>query len=233
MLEEACRQAVRWQAESPTVPPRWVSVNLSARQLVEPTLVETVRETVARTGIKPDLLHLEVTESVVMDDVELFLERLVGLRALGIHLSIDDFGTGYSSLSYLKRFPLDTLKVDRSFVDGLTTAGSDASIVAAVVALARALGLTVLAEGVETAEQLHEVRRLGCDQAQGFYITPPLGAGALGELLRGWGARDAESILDGRAGCGAGLAAGRADGRTAPRATGGRATGRSLVLPEP
>ena len=219
VLEEACRQAVRWQAESPTAAPRWVSVNLSARQLVEPSLVETVGQTVARTGIEPDLLHLEVTESVVMDDVELFLERLLGLRSLGIHLSVDDFGTGYSSLSYLKRFPIDTLKVDRSFVDGLTTPGNDASIVAAVVALARALGLTVLAEGVETPEQLHEVRHLGCDLAQGFFVTRPLPGSGLAALLHRWDDAAASALLAGQAG-------GRGAGHEVALAA-----GRSLVPP--
>ena len=183
VLEEACRQAARWAEVRPDHPPLWVSVNLSARQLLVPTLTDSVAEVMERTGIEPAMLQLEVTESVVMDDVDFFLEALYRLRGLGVHLSIDDFGTGYSSLSYLKQFPLDTLKVDRSFVAGLGTPGHDASIVAAVVALGRALGLAVLAEGVETAAQMDEVRRLGCDLVQGFYITPPLPPGPVHALI--------------------------------------------------
>ena len=185
VLEQACAQAARWQEARPSEPPLWVSVNLSARQLMVPTLTDSVAEVMERTGIDPSMLQLEVTETVVMDDVAFFLDGLRRLRALGVHLSIDDFGTGYSSLSYLKQFPLDTLKVDRSFVAGLGTSGHDASIVSAVVALARALGLAVLAEGVETEGQLAAVSHLGCDLVQGFFVTPPLSAERMRDLVAG------------------------------------------------
>ena len=183
VIEQACIQAARWHAANPGDPPLWVSVNLSARQMLVPSLPGTVADILERTGVDASMLQLEVTETVVMDDVDYFHEVLSRLRALGIHLSMDDFGTGYSSLRHLREFPLDTLKVDRTFVAGINGPGHDASIVAAVAGMARALGLAVLAEGVETPDQLAEVRRLGCDLAQGFFITPPLPPGPMLALV--------------------------------------------------
>jgi diguanylate cyclase (GGDEF)-like protein len=188
VMAEAFRQARSWSAADPLGAAPFVSVNLSARQLLVPDLVERVRSSIADSGIDPDAVHLEITETVLMQDVELSVHTLAGLKSLGVHFAVDDFGTGYSSLSYLKRFPLDTIKVDRSFIDGLGTNPDDSSIVAAIVGLGRALGLTVLTEGVETALQLDELHALGCDLAQGYHFDRPLSAGKLVERLAARGA---------------------------------------------
>ena len=185
VIEQACRQAQRWQAARPSEH-LLVSVNLSGRQLDTPSLIDTVREVIERTGVDPALLGLEITESVVMRDPQASTVALQALKELGVRLAVDDFGTGYSSLAYLRRFPVDLLKVDRAFVDGLGTDSGDAedrAIVAAVVSLAHTLGMQAIAEGVETATQLAELRDLGCDMAQGFYIAKPLAAPALDDLL--------------------------------------------------
>ena len=173
VLREACTQLSRWRAASPSMSAAQVSVNLSAKQFNNPDIVATVDEALAQACLPADALTLEITESVLMEEVEATAQTLRALKKLGVGLSIDDFGTGYSSLSYLKRFPVDVLKIDRSFVDGLGTDTDDHAIVSAVVSLAHALGLSVVAEGVETARQLHELRRLGCDSAQGYLLGRP------------------------------------------------------------
>jgi len=186
VIEQACRQAQRWQSSQPPDEQLLVSVNLSGRQLDTTTLIDTVAEVIERTGVDPSLLGLEITESVVMRDPEASSVALQALKDLGVRLAVDDFGTGYSSLAYLRRFPVDLLKVDRAFVDGLASDAGDAedrAIVAAVVSLAHTLGMRAIAEGVETAEQLAELRSLGCDMAQGFHIAKPLTAPALDDLL--------------------------------------------------
>jgi diguanylate cyclase (GGDEF)-like protein len=180
VLNEACRQVAAWRASGH--PNLRIAVNLSGRQFADPDLVHAVAEALSQAGLPADALWLEITESVLMEEVEATAETLRGLKSLGLHLSVDDFGTGYSSLSYLKRFPVDTLKIDRSFVDGLGTDAEDSAIVAAVVSLARALNLSVVAEGVERVEQVHELRRLGCDSAQGFLLGRPVPADAFAEL---------------------------------------------------
>jgi diguanylate cyclase (GGDEF)-like protein/PAS domain S-box-containing protein len=180
VLEEACGQTRRWLDEHPEVPDFSISVNLSARQLLLPDLVGQVVDVLDRTGLDASRLTLEITETVLMEDVDFSIDRLLGLKELGVRLAVDDFGTGYSSLSYLKQFPVDTLKVDRSFVDGLGTDPHDSSIVAAVVALADALDLVALAEGVETRLHVAELRSLGCRLAQGFHYARPLAADELG-----------------------------------------------------
>jgi diguanylate cyclase (GGDEF)-like protein/PAS domain S-box-containing protein len=173
VLERACRQVARWQAELPGLDPLRISVNLSGRQLGHPTLTDDVKAILAAAGIGAEQLELEITESVLMDDVERSSETLRALKALGVKLVVDDFGTGYSSFSYLRRFPVDVLKVDRSFVDGLGASASDSAIVTAIVTLAHTLGLQAVAEGVETPAQLAELRLLGCDLAQGFLMARP------------------------------------------------------------
>ena len=184
VLGEACRQAAAWR-RAHAGPPVVVSVNLSARQLGVPDLPQVVSDALVAAGLEPGGLCLEITESAVMDDAQSAAESLRALRQLGVSLAIDDFGTGYSSLGYLKRFPIDTLKVDRAFVDGLGEDPEDSAIVAAVVSLGHALGVRVAAEGVETPEQLAELRRLGCDEAQGYYFARPVPAATLEELV--WG----------------------------------------------
>jgi diguanylate cyclase (GGDEF)-like protein len=176
VLAEACREAATWvgNGNRPAV-----SVNLSARDLPRPDLVDAVAGALAESGLDPDRLWLEITESVLMDDADMAVEALGRLRGLGLHLSVDDFGTGYSSLSYLRRFPVDSLKVDRSFVAGLKEDTGDAAIVEAVVSMAHSLHLSVIAEGVETDAQLTRLRGLGCEAAQGYYLAVPVPASAL------------------------------------------------------
>jgi diguanylate cyclase (GGDEF)-like protein/PAS domain S-box-containing protein len=184
VLDQACRQVQRWQAAMPEVSPLVLAVNLSSRQLGHPRLVEDVAAVLRSTGIDPVNVELEITESVLMDDVEMSEETLGRLKTLGVKLVVDDFGTGYSSLSYLRRFPVDLLKVDRSFVDGLGSDPGDSAIVTAIVTLAHTLGLQAVAEGVESEEQLRELRRLGCDTAQGFFFARPVPGHDVGELLQ-------------------------------------------------
>jgi diguanylate cyclase (GGDEF)-like protein len=172
VLEEACRQAVEWDADG--VPALQMNVNISAVQFASGDLVEQVAEVLATTGLAAERLTLEITESVVMEDVEAAVVSMTRLRQLGIQLSLDDFGQGYSSLSSLKRFPLDTVKIDRSFVDGLVASAEDQAIVRSVVMLAREMHMTVTAEGIESNEQLEAVRRLGCNEAQGYLFSAPL-----------------------------------------------------------
>jgi len=182
-LEAACDRLAAWVAAGISDPGAMVSVNLSARQLAHPELVQHVRKTLERSGAEASRLKLEITESVLMLDPPAARDVLTQLRRdLGLSVMIDDFGTGYSSLAYLHQFPLDTLKIDRSFVARLGTGEED--IVRAIVTLGRGLGMQVLGEGVETAEQLAALRRLGCDLAQGNFLSPPLAAGEAEALLR-------------------------------------------------
>jgi EAL domain-containing protein (putative c-di-GMP-specific phosphodiesterase class I) len=181
VLEQACHQLMEWRAAGAVSATFSMAVNLSARQLAQPDLVARVAEALERTGVPRELVCLEITESVLM--AETTIEAIDALRALGVRLSIDDFGTGYSSLGYLRRFPVDSVKVDRSFVDGLGTESEDSAIVAAVVSLGHALGLSVVAEGVETELQLAELGALGCDRAQGFWFARPLPADRFVEVV--------------------------------------------------
>ncbi len=184
MLEQACRQLQRWQAEHPRIADRlFVSVNLSARQLGQRTLLGEVAAVIDDTGVDPARLHFEITESVLMDDVERSSERLHQLHDLGVSLIVDDFGTGYSSLSYLSRFPVDLLKVDKSFVQGLGLDPGDTAIVRAVITLAHNLGLRAVGEGVERPEHVTALRELGCDLAQGFWFARPQPGPDVSELL--------------------------------------------------
>ncbi len=181
VLEEAARNAARWQLEQSE--PFQVSVNLSARQLAQPDLAGRVAAVIAETGVRPSSLCFEITESVLMDDAETVLDVITRVRGLGVQFAIDDFGTGYSSLGYLKRFPVDSVKIDRSFVSGLGSDPGDAAIVSAVIGLAHALGLRVTAEGVETQEQLAALIALSCDEAQGYFFSPPQPAADLRSLV--------------------------------------------------
>jgi EAL domain-containing protein (putative c-di-GMP-specific phosphodiesterase class I) len=183
VLKQACEQARTWQAQYPSDAPVAMSVNLSARQFQHPTLVADIAQVLHQTGLQRRVLKLEITESVVMQKAESTVTTLRKLKDLGIQLAIDDFGTGYSSLSYLKRFPVDTLKIDRAFVDGLGQDPHDTAIVEAVIALAKALSLSVTAEGIETAEQRSRLRLMGCDLGQGYYFDRPLAPEALSRRL--------------------------------------------------
>jgi diguanylate cyclase (GGDEF)-like protein/PAS domain S-box-containing protein len=182
VLHEATAQLATWEAAHPELHLK-MAVNLSSRQLTDDTLVAVVRDAVRAAGIDPSSLCLEITESVVMEDAAASVTVLQALKALGVRLAIDDFGTGYSSLAYLKRFPVDFLKVDRTFVAGVGRAAEDTVIVASVIDLARSLGLDVIAEGVESETQLSELAELGCGQAQGFLWSPALPGADAGALI--------------------------------------------------
>jgi diguanylate cyclase (GGDEF)-like protein/PAS domain S-box-containing protein len=185
VLETACRQIVHWQSvrDRETGGGRLtMNVNLSPRQLADPSLTKTVARILRDTGANPDAVCLELTENALMQNADATTAELHALRALGVHLSIDDFGTGYSSLSYLKRFPVEALKIDRSFIDGLGTDHEDTSIVEAIVTLAHALGLTAVAEGLETPTQLDALRKIGCDFAQGYLLGRATAAEIIGDV---------------------------------------------------
>jgi EAL domain-containing protein (putative c-di-GMP-specific phosphodiesterase class I) len=160
-----------------------MNVNISGRQFQQRELITTVTEALAAATFPPACLKLEITESVMMRDPQASLEAMQVFRGQNIHLVIDDFGTGYSSLSYLKRFPVDTLKVDKSFVDGLGKDAESTAIVGAVISLAKSLGMRVTAEGIETQEQLERLRLLNCDQGQGYLFSRPLPAAEAEALL--------------------------------------------------
>jgi diguanylate cyclase (GGDEF)-like protein len=172
VLDEACARAAAWRAQG--LPPLRVSINLSARQFQQAGLAQRVQAALAKSGLPPHCLEIEITESTVMRDTGEATSVLRSLKALGVALSIDDFGTGYSSLSYLKRFPIDVLKIDRSFVSDVTTDPNDAAIACAIIALAHTLNLEAVAEGVETAEQAAFLRENGCDEIQGYYFSQPV-----------------------------------------------------------
>jgi EAL domain-containing protein (putative c-di-GMP-specific phosphodiesterase class I) len=184
VIVEACRQARRWQDR---LGDRTfgISVNLSARQFSDPDLVGFVLGAVREAGIDPGSLTLEITESVLMQHTASTIETLTQLRANGVRLAIDDFGTGYSSLSYLDRFPVDSLKIDRTFIDGFGAGREGPVLVRAIIDLAEALQLDVVAEGIERADQLGPLRQLGCRYGQGYLFAHPLDADGLGALLAG------------------------------------------------
>jgi EAL domain-containing protein (putative c-di-GMP-specific phosphodiesterase class I) len=181
VLREAGRQSRAWQDAG--YQPLRIGVNLSARQLHHKELINVVAEVLEESSIAPEHLQLEITEGDVMSNVEFIITVLHELRRMGVGISVDDFGTGYSSLSYLKRFPIDCLKIDRSFVSDLATDPSDAAIVTTIIGMARNLNLRVVAEGVETVEQLDFLRRHNCDEFQGYLISRPVAAAAFAHLL--------------------------------------------------
>ncbi len=182
-LSEACRQIKHWARENPGQAPPRVAVNLSARQFLRSGLTDHVESLLAHSGTDSRQLGLEMTESSVMPNIHSAKEVMDGLRALGISLSMDDFGTGYSSLSYLHSFPFDVLKIDRSFVGRITEGSQPAQIVRTIIELARVLGLTVVAEGIETREQFQMLRQMGCQSGQGFYFARPMPAAEVGPML--------------------------------------------------
>lgn len=184
VIDEACRQLKTWQNEFASDDPLLVSVNLSGKQFSQPDLVEQIEQVLQDTNLEGRSLKLEITESIAMTDVESTIALLMRLKALDLQLSIDDFGTGYSSLSYLHRFPTDTIKVDRSFVSRMGEEGEDAHIVQTIVMLGHNLGMNIVAEGVETAEQLMHLRELKCEYAQGYFFSKPVPSDVADTLLR-------------------------------------------------
>ena len=184
VLEEACRMAADWQGQNPADPPLKMSVNLSAKQLQRPDdLLNDLLRICEKTGLAPENLVLELTEGMLMGEAEQNVDVLRKLNDLGVGIAVDDFGTGYSNLAYLKRFPVDLLKVDKSFVDGLGQNPEDTAIVEAVISLAQAMGLQTVAEGIETTGQADLVRTLGCELGQGYYFSEPLPAHEASALL--------------------------------------------------
>jgi len=173
-IREACRQVRLWQQEIPAGEPIALNVNLSARQLRHPNIVRDIADALDDTGMLPNRLVLEITESVLMVDTAATLNRLFQLKSLGVRLAIDDFGTGYSSLGYLARLPADTLKIDRSFIVSMLEEASSLTLVSTIILLAGSLKLKVVAEGVENAAQEEMLASLNCDQIQGYLISPPL-----------------------------------------------------------
>jgi diguanylate cyclase (GGDEF)-like protein/PAS domain S-box-containing protein len=183
VLRESCKQTESWQKMFPSEPPLWISVNMSGKLFMKSDMVDQLLSILEDTGLTPSSLRIEVTENVVMDHAELAVRNLMELRALGVQISIDDFGTGYSSLSYLQRFHYDELKIDRSFVSQLGSPGDSRAIVETILNLANSLGIGVVAEGIETAEQVDRLRQMQCPHGQGFWFSRPLNVAAAEELI--------------------------------------------------
>ena len=182
VLQTACAQSVAWQQQG--FPPICMAVNLSVRQFFDEHLIDDVAAALKESGIRPELLEMEITEGMVIQDAERAIHILQSIKNLGVRLAIDDFGVGYSSLAQIKRFPIDTLKVDRSFIRDLPQNAEDRAIAEAIIAMGRTLSLTVIAEGVETIEQESFLRDHACDQSQGFYFSRPISSGDFSELMR-------------------------------------------------
>ncbi|MEN8164205.1 MAG: EAL domain-containing protein [Acidobacteriota bacterium] len=185
VMEQSCRQIREWQLRFPMTPPIFISVNVSGRLFVDNQVVEGILDILGRTGLPPESLRLEVTENVILEHSEAVMTKMQQLRAMGVQLSIDDFGTGYSSLSYLQRFQYDTLKIDRSFISGMEPGTDSQAIVETILSLASTLGIGVIAEGIETAEQMIKLRDLDCPQGQGFWLAKPLNTVMVEDLLGG------------------------------------------------
>jgi diguanylate cyclase (GGDEF)-like protein len=184
ILRKSCEQLAEWHSQSALHQHLMMSVNLSGKHFSQPDMVEQIRHVIKDTGVDPACLKLEITESAIMENAETTIRLLKNLRALGVRLSIDDFGTGYSSLSYLHRFPIDMLKVDRSFVSSMEDGTENGEIVRTIIALAKTLNLSVVAEGIESIHQLHQLRILGCEYGQGYLFSRPVTT------------EDAQAILD-------------------------------------
>jgi EAL domain-containing protein (putative c-di-GMP-specific phosphodiesterase class I) len=183
VLREACYQLRAWHLQFAAALPLTISVNISGRQFAQPNLVEQIRQTLWETGLEARYLKVEITESVIMEHGEATITRLQKLRDLGVQLSIDDFGTGYSSLSYLQRFPINTLKIDRSFVNRIGNNGENIEIIQAILALVRSLNIDAIAEGAETTEQVAQLKLLKCDYGQGWWFSGAVDAAAATRLI--------------------------------------------------
>ncbi|HJQ32931.1 MAG TPA: EAL domain-containing protein, partial [Pyrinomonadaceae bacterium] len=183
VMREACRQMNGWQKCFPLDHPLFITVNLSSKQFSQNTLISSFADILQETGVRPQSVKLEITESVVMENIDTATDMLRQLRSLGVQLAIDDFGTGYSSLSYLHRFPIDTLKIDRSFVTRMSENNENVEIVRTIVVLAQNLGMDVVAEGVETNEQLVILQKLGCENGQGYFFSKPVNADGAEKII--------------------------------------------------
>jgi EAL domain-containing protein (putative c-di-GMP-specific phosphodiesterase class I) len=183
VLEEACQQASLWDKQGNGSDEFVISVNLSSRQLQEAEIVDDVSRILQQSGLPPHRLMLEITESVLMQDTSITLSKLEALKELGVLLAVDDFGTGYSSLSYLKRFPLDVIKVAKSFIDEMSDGPEDAALIQAIIKMGRTMRLRTIAEGIEHSRQWSLLRELECSMGQGFYFSGPLDTRGAGDLL--------------------------------------------------
>ena len=183
VLREACRQMRAWQDLYPSQPPLAINVNISSRQFTHPALVEQVARILSKTGLEPDSLRLEITESTFMENAELAARILADLQQIGVQFQIDDFGTGYSSLSYLQQFPINTIKIDRTFIGRIGRDGHNSEIVRTILTLARDLGMGTIAEGIETEDQLAQLKNLDCQLGQGFLIARPMEPSRVENLL--------------------------------------------------
>jgi EAL domain-containing protein (putative c-di-GMP-specific phosphodiesterase class I) len=182
VMKTACAQNVAWQTQG--LPAICMAINLSLRQLTDDNLIDDIRTALNDSGMAPNLLELEITESMVMYDPARMVSILAKIKSMGVRLAIDDFGTGYASLAHIKRFPVDTLKVDRSFIRNVPQDPEDKAITEAIIAMGKALSLTVVAEGVETAEQMNFLREHSCDEMQGYYFSKPIMPEQFADLLR-------------------------------------------------
>jgi EAL domain-containing protein (putative c-di-GMP-specific phosphodiesterase class I) len=184
VLREVCGQLIRWNQQYPDMIPLVISINLFSRQLLQTNFVRVVKQILKETGIDANNIMIDITESMIMDNTKIAARVLKQLKAMKIQLTIDDFGTGYSSLGYIRKFPADLLKIDRSFISRMNDDEESLGIVRTVITMARNMGLKVIAEGVETAEQLKQLRTLGCDYAQGFYFSQPLDSQEVEHMLK-------------------------------------------------
>jgi EAL domain-containing protein (putative c-di-GMP-specific phosphodiesterase class I) len=184
VLRESCLQLARWRAEHPQAADMYVSVNLSVRQFQAPGLVDDVAAAIADAGVPAEQVTLELTETLLMRDTTATVDALAALKALGVRLAVDDFGTGYSALGYLKRFPVDILKIDKSFVDGVAVNAEDAALAHTIVQLGRTLNLQTLAEGIESIDQSSQLEALGCTYGQGYLFARPTAPDEIAALLR-------------------------------------------------
>jgi EAL domain-containing protein (putative c-di-GMP-specific phosphodiesterase class I) len=196
VLRKACQQMIEWRQNG--LAPNRVAVNLSARQFMQPELTERIETVLQETGLEAQALEVEVTESMVMHDPQRAAVILERLKEMGIAIAIDDFGTGYSSLSYLKRFPIDYIKIDQSFVRGIPRDAEDVGITNAIIAMAKTLDVSLIAEGVDNAEQLAFLKQGGCNEVQGYLISSPMPADALRRFLRSFVESGAAFVASGR-----------------------------------
>jgi EAL domain-containing protein (putative c-di-GMP-specific phosphodiesterase class I) len=183
VLREACQQLLQWQLQFPEASSLYISVNLSSRQMKQHDFADQLGTILQETGLRGKFLKLELTESMLMDQGEKTLNLLSQIKGYDVQISIDDFGTGYSSLSYLHRFPIDTLKIDRSFVDQMDANRENSEIVKTIITLAHVLEMEAIAEGVETPEQVDRLKALGCEAVQGYFFSKPISAQAATDLL--------------------------------------------------